>query len=156
MSKFFKYLKVRNIDVLIYRMDEPVQVAFPRMQYLLQSKKMPDGKLNYFMEDDGRFVHRSLVYGKLNVLKLVGKSGPAIGNCVTSEAYRGQSIYPFVINNIASKLLLKKKVSEVFIIVNSDNIASIRGIEKAGFELFAKVKAKRFLAFYFNKKIQKA
>lgn len=156
MKKIRKYLRIVKIDVLVYRMTEPVERIFPRVPYELKSDKLPDGKTKYSMEDDGNFVHKSIVFGKLNVLKLLGKSGPAIGDCATSESYRGQSIYPYVINKIASKLLDKKKAKEVFIIVNSDNASSIRGIEKAGFERFASIKAKRFLVFYFDKDIKKA
>jgi hypothetical protein len=42
---------------------------------------------------------------------------------------------------------------EVFIIVNTDNKSSVRGIEKAGFKLHSKIQAKRFLLFYFNLKM---
>ena len=78
------------------------------------------------------------------------KKGPAIGECFTNEEFKGNSIYPFVINHIAKEEILKNKQKEVFIIVNSDNISSIKGIEKAGFELYTKIKANRFLFFHYN------
>ncbi len=84
------------------------------------------------------------------MLRLKYKKGPAIVECFTNEEFKGNSIYPFVINHIAKEEILKNKQKEVFIIVNSDNISSIKGIEKAGFELYTKIKANRFLFFHYN------
>lgn len=154
MKKAFKYLRIVKVDIFVYRMDEPVRLDFGPTGFELQSKKTVHGRIRYFMDDNGKFVHSSEVFPRLNVLKLIKKSGPAIGNCVTSEAYRGKSIYPNVINRIASNLLLNENSGEVFIIVNRDNTPSVRGIEKAGFSLYAKIKARRFLVFYFDKTIE--
>ena len=154
MKKLRKYFRVVNIDVRIYRMTQTVSIDLAQVEYELQTKPLPDGKTRYFMHDQEKFVHSSDVFPKLNILKLLGKSGPAIGDCVTSPAYRGKSIYPLVINRVAAKLL-DDGFKEVFILVNSDNISSIRGIEKAGFKLFATIKAKRFLLFYFDKTVKR-
>ena len=135
-------------------MVEPTAVPIPDIPYAIEIKKA-DGKTKYEILDNGRFVHESFVFPKLHLLKILGKTGPAIGQCATSEKYRGQAIYPFVINRIANEILADKAADEVFIIVNSDNIPSIRGIEKAGFSLYAKVTAKRFLLFYFDKHVIK-
>jgi predicted acetyltransferase len=152
MKKLFRYFRVKSIDILVYSMKQPTFAAFPEIPYELKSAQV-EGKTKFYMEDNGKFVHCSWLFPKLNVLKIIGKSGPAIGECVTATDYRGKSIYPYVINRIANELLAGKKASEVFIIVNSDNTASINGIEKAGFTLEAKVTAKRFLLFYFGKEI---
>lgn len=149
MNKLKRLFKVVSIEVRVYRMTQAPalleELPFPVTQ--------SGGKdVCYELLDQGQFVHRSFLYHRLRVLSLLGKVGPAIGNCVTSEAYRGQSIYPKMIARIAADAL-SRGVKEVFIIVNTDNVASIRGIEKAGFELFATVKAKRFLLFYFDKTI---
>lgn len=154
MKKLLRYFKVKAIDVLVYRMVEPTAVPIPEIPYTITIKNT-DGKTKYEILDNGKFVHESFVFQKLHLLKILGKTGPAIGQCATSENYRGQAIYPFVINRIASEILSGKTAREVFIIVNSDNIPSIRGIEKAGFNLYAKIKAKRFLLFYFDKHVSK-
>lgn len=156
MKRVLKYFRLLAIDVHVYSMRIPVEVAFPEMKYVLKTENLNNGTTRYFMNDQGEFVHQSFLYPKLHLLKLLGKTGPAIGNCATNENYRGHSIYPFVINHIATGLLSENKAKEVFIIVNSNNIASIKGIEKAGFSFHSKVKAKRFLLFYFDKEITKA
>ena len=151
MKKIARQFRTINIDVLVYRMaavppESPGELPFDVAQTNNANKTC------YSITDNGKFVHRSFLYDKVNLLKLLGKRGPAIGNCVTDNAYRGQSIYPKMIYRIATEQLKNGK-NEVFIIVNADNTASIRGIEKAGFEMYASVKAKRFLMFYFDKQI---
>jgi RimJ/RimL family protein N-acetyltransferase len=153
MKKLIRYIRIVPIDVLVYRMTKAPAVLLGALPFEVDEIQLA-GKVAYTIHDDERFVHRSFVYEKVHLLKLLGKHGPAIGNCVTSQNYRGQSIYPKMIQRIATHLL-SHDTQEVFIIVNSDNTASIRGIEKAGFELYASVKAKRFLLFYFDKKINR-
>ena len=66
--------------------------------------------------------------------------------------YRGRSIYPQVINKIAFETL-NKGIEDVFIVVNNNNIPSIKGIERAGFSKFAAIKGRRWLWFYLKKQI---
>lgn len=152
MHKLKRLFKTVSIDVRVYRMTQSPasleELPFP------VTRAANGSDVCYEVFDHDTFVHRSFLYRRLRVLSLLGKVGPAIGNCVTSEAYRGQSIYPKMIARIAADTLAAG-VKEVFIIVNSDNVASIRGIEKAGFDLFATIKAKRFLLFYRDKTITK-
>ncbi len=153
MKKLLRYGRVVPIDALVYRM---TRIAAPDLADLPYEVSQTPGsqKTGFTIYDQGKFVHQSFLYDRVRLLKLLGKRGPAIGNCVTDAAYRGQSIYPKMIRRIATEQLRKGK-SEVFIIVNADNAASIRGIEKAGFELYAAVKASRFLLFYFDKQIKR-
>jgi len=154
IKKFRKHLKVVSIDILVYHMRTQDLTVFPNPGFAVESGIAGETKKEYFIKDDGSYIHKSFVFNKLHVLKLIGKTGPAIGDCVTVPAYKGRSIYPFVINHLAGEMLRKKESEEVFIIVNSNNASSIRGIEKAGFKLFKKIKAKRFLLFYFDVKIE--
>lgn len=149
IRKFRKYLKIANIDILIYSMKEADLVALPDIGFSIQTD-IAAGKKRYFIMDGPTLVHQSFVFEKLNVLKLIGKKGPAIGDCMTMTAYKGRSIYPYVINRMACEMLTVQAIPEVFIIVNSDNISSIRGIEKAGFKHKTGIRAKRFLLFYFD------
>ena len=87
------------------------------------------------------------------MLKLIKKSGPTIGDCYTRPDYRGKSIFPFVLNYITKEIFAEDKKKEVFMIVNQDNLSSIKGIEKAGFRKCASIQTKRWLWFYFDKNI---
>lgn len=119
---------------------------------VIKKKKTPN-KTKYKIIENEVLIHESAVYKKLFFLRIINKVGPAIGDCFTNPDYRGKSIYPLMLNKISKELLFQKKYREVFVIVDHDNINSIKGIEKAGFKLFSKIKTTRFLFFYLNTKI---
>jgi hypothetical protein len=154
INKYLKYLKIVTIDAQVYRMTEANLIQPLYLDYDIQSEILPKGKKKYFITENGVLVHSSSLYDKLNILRLIKKNGPAIGDCFTNPDYRGKSIYPFVISYISNKVLIENKIMEVYIIVNSDNRSSIRGIEKAGFKKFVSIKARRWLFFYFYKNIK--
>ena len=154
IKKFQKYLKLVTIDVIIYRMIVVNIIQLPDLGLDIQAETLPKGKKKYFITENGVSVHSSFLYNTLHILKLIQKKGPAIGDCFTNPDFRGKSIYPFVISYISNEVLIKNKISEVFIIVNSENRSSIRGIEKAGFKKYSSIKAKRWLFFYFDKNIK--
>lgn len=153
INKIRNRFRLVTIDVIIYRMIEVNIIQLPDLGFDIQTEMLPKGKKKYFITENGVSVHNSLLFNKLNILKLIQKKGPAIGDCFTNPDFRGKSIYPFVISHISNETLIENKIKEVFIIVNSDNRSSIRGIEKAGFEKVASIKARRWLLFYFKKEI---
>jgi RimJ/RimL family protein N-acetyltransferase len=152
-NRYLKYFKIVTIDVIVYRIAKENILPFPDLDFDIQTEILPKGSKKYFIKENEVLVHSSSLFNKLNILRLIQKKGPAIGDCFTNPDYRGKSIYPFVINFIAKELLEENRIKEVFIIVNRDNIKSIRGIEKAGFNKFYSIKATRWLYFYFNKNI---
>ncbi len=151
IKKIKPYLKIKRIDVLIYYMTPEFFISFPSLDYQIDKQVIDSNKTKFSITVDKICIHKSFLFKKLNILRLIHKKGPTIGDCVTIPEFKGKSIYPFVINYIAKEVL--KETNEVFIIVNSDNMSSIRGIEKAGFKLYTKIQAKRFLLFYFNLKL---
>src|SRR5687768_13294270 len=112
MKRYLKYLRVKSIDILVFRMTAPVDVGLPQIGFSIVEGSLP-GKKSFSISDGGAFVHNSFLFDKVHVLRLIGKKGPVIGDCVTSPKYRGRSIYPFVINKIAQDVL-RGGVSEVF------------------------------------------
>lgn len=150
-KKIKRYLKVKQIDVSIYYLtNQDDIIVLPNIEYEIEQQIISKGVKKYYINFDGNFVHHSFLYKQKSVLKVIGKRGPLIGDCVTHSNQRGKSIYPFVINYIAKEVLSEKKYKEVFVLVANKNSSSIRGIEKAGFKLHTKIKAKRFLFFYYN------
>lgn len=150
--KLLKYLKVIDIDVLIYSMTKETILQFPKLDYTIQSEVVNENKKKYFIQIEDKIIHQSTLFKSIFLLQLIQKKGPAIGECFTKEEFKGKSIYPFVINHIAREEILKNNQTEVFIIVNRDNSSSIRGIEKAGFRIHTKIKANRFLFFHYHVK----
>jgi len=153
IRKLKKYLRVVPLDICVYVAAPDGFTAFPEVGYTLEMQPLSDGRTLFFIDDNGRRVHHSSLFPALHVLRLIGKRGPAIGDCATIPQYKGKSIYPFVINRIALEQFAAG-IPEVFMIVNRDNRASVRGIEKAGFKLRATLRGKRFMLWYFGIKKQ--
>lgn len=151
MKKIFRKFHIINIDVFIYVMDDYLPLDVPNFKYEIV-KKREKNKWFYSISEDDRIIHRSYLFDNVFLLKSINKNGPVIGNCFTDKEYRGQSIYPYVLNKIAKEVLINN-TKEIFVIVNADNLSSIRGIEKAGFSILASIKAKRWLWFYLKRKI---
>lgn len=104
------------------------------------------GFVGYYAYKDGVCVHRSWVFErKMQIHSLVTE--PLLENqvyiawCETAAFARGLGIYPQVLSRIVQDYSDK----QIFIAVNKNNAASIRGIEKAGFELCRAYRIKRIL-----------
>lgn len=154
-NKIIKLIKLVEIDVYVYYMNKYQSFDKPTFNHEIKKEIIKDNVISYSIKKDNCLVHESFLYKKVFLLRVINERGPVIGNCFTNPQYRGQSIYPTVLNYIAKDLLLENKVNQLFVIVNKNNIPSINGIEKAGFEQFAAIKAKRWLFFYFEKTIMK-
>lgn len=104
------------------------------------------------IEIEGKLIHRSRVFHKSHLLTSFHFPKPflVIGDCLTDSNYRGMGIYPKTIQYIATSYSSDK---HVFILVSNDNIPSIKGIEKAGFQFLVRLKGFRFLGFYLKKEI---
>ena len=154
MKLLHKYGKIYDIHIRIYSIREQVALKLPELEYELKKYTVDSNKTNYFIQDKDTIIHQATVFNYLNVLRLINKKGPAIGDCYTHPDYRGKSIYPRVINKVSNELLASGKHDELFIIVNDNNTSSIIGIEKAGYQLKVEIISKKFLLFYFNTKIK--
>ncbi|MDR6846433.1 hypothetical protein [Flavobacterium granuli] len=149
---FKKYFRIVLIDVLVYRISSPTHFLTAK-RYTIEKQKISINKIKYYIEENNKIIHSSCLFMSLHILKLIHKKGPAIGDCFTNNEHRGKSIYPFVINSIANEIISENGSSEIFILVDSNNFNSIRGIEKAGYVLHSKIVTKRFLFFYFKTKV---
>lgn len=150
INKIIKLLKPVSIDVLIYRMTIQDYKEFENLNYKIEKRIISKNKKQFFIIDNDKVIHKSNLFKKVFLLKIIHKKGPVIGDCMTINEYKGKSIYPFVINYIAYQELVHNNKKEIFVIVNKENISSIKGIEKAGYKLYAKINAKRFLLFYYD------
>lgn len=81
---------------------------------------------------------------KCPFLRFLPRNVVHIGPCMTPPEHRGNGYYPLLIKHIAS---LYRGV-DCYMFVHESNIASIKGIEKAGFERIGT--CKKFLNFYFQ------
>lgn len=66
-------------------------------------------------------------------------------NAITVKAARGRGLYPNIIRHMA-KVLMNSGIDEAFIDVDPDNIASRRGLEKAGCKYIVLVRVKKMFS----------
>ena len=105
-------------------------------------------KLYYISSPSGKIMHTSYVLPKCLKFSFFNKGDYCIGPCVTYPEFRGRGIYPTVLNLICQSDNYPDD-TVFYIIVSDTNTPSVRGIEKAGFELCGKVRKTRFLKRYF-------
>ena len=63
----------------------------------------------------------------------MGQKDISIGPCWTHKNYRGQYLYPYVITEIINKFVNKK--NHAWMKCDKNNIASQKGILRAGFKI---------------------
>lgn len=86
---------------------------------------------------DGELAHVSWVLRRADHQRLpfahlrLGADEAELGNCVTLPRFRGRALYPFAIRALSGQLF-EAGVRRVFLVTARGNVASVRGIEKAG------------------------
>jgi len=94
-------------------------------------------------------VHTSCLYTYSATLTALKLNGVLIGDCFTNSTYRGQSVYPKMLQFIAKE----NKGHSVYVFVSPFNQPSIAGIEKAGAKKWCHFKAEKILLLFFSKRI---
>ena len=99
-----------------------------------------DNDILFLVHDKDSLVHTTFAQFKSKYKNILGEADtvPLLGNCWTSEKYRGKGIYPYILA-YSCNYLRNEGFSRVIITCDPTNIASIRGIEKAGFSLVKKI-----------------
>ncbi len=156
LKKIYHQLKLRRIDTLVY--------AFNLLKDTIPVIQTPPGltterteKVNQTLFAglmDGNAVSKNYVYKKNLLSRQLGYTRmPLIGGCSTIEAYRGRGIYPFMLTQILQWHKNHITQPDIAIFVAPDNIASIKGIEKAGFRFVEHVTIYRLLGMCIYKKV---
>jgi ribosomal protein S18 acetylase RimI-like enzyme len=130
---------------------------FQSAEYLATFKKfLSQGDCGFYAYIDDQCIHRSWLVNS-GIIKphwsleySLKPKQSYIHYCETSEAARGMGVYPEVLKYIR----MNYKLADSFLInVESNNIPSIKGIEKAGFEKVREVKVRIFAGIKFNRTI---
>lgn len=100
----------------------------------------------YVCRQNGELAHTAYVIPKCSKFPFLTGDDYEIGPCLTYPAYRGKGIYPTVLRYICSSVGSEKTC--FYMIVDSGNGSSIRGIEKAGFEKCGSVKVSKLTKSY--------
>ena len=84
----------------------------------------------YTLAEDGTITHTSYLVRKNFKFPFMNSTDYHIGPCFTHPDYRGQNIYPSVLNFIGQCI---SNESRIFMLVHPTNKSSIQGVIKAGF-----------------------
>lgn len=126
--------------------------TFVRIYFQLMT--LGKARLVYAVNETGEAIHTSYVVPKCFKFSFMNKNDYIIGPCYTNPDYRGLGIYPNVLRYITSKT---GNCNTIFYMsVDESNLPSIKGIEKAGFDLVGKINKTRVLKrYYLNNKGEK-
>lgn len=89
--------------------------------------------LEYQLWRDNKIVSKAEVVSWIPQFPFMPKNGLHVGPCVTMKEERGRGYYPYLLSEIVADNATK----DCYMIVSPNNLSSIRGVEKAGFEPFA-------------------
>ena len=103
----------------------------------------------FFVADGGNLMHTSYVVPRCVKFPFMGNGDYEIGPCFTYPQYRGKGIYPSVLKAICN--CVGDENTTFYMIVDENNIASIKGIEKAGFQKCGIVEVAKFTKRYLLK-----
>lgn len=92
-------------------------------------------KMCYALYSKNELIHVSYLYTNVFINYLFGYKGYlVIGDCFTKSEYRGKGLYPKMLKFIANE-----NNKNIVIYVSATNNDSIKGIEKAGFQIEKKL-----------------
>lgn len=89
--------------------------------------------LEYQLWRDDKLLSKAEVITWLPVFCFMPKKGIHIGPCRTVPEERGKGYYPYLLRQIINR----DPTQDYYMIVNDNNLSSIKGVEKAGFRRFA-------------------
>lgn len=111
-----------------------------------------DGMMFAVTDDNGQVASYGFVLFDSFYKRILGedRATPMISNCFTNQQYRGKGLYPKLIH-AACISLASRGFERAIITCSTENPASIRGIEKAGFRrvktLYCLVLVMRWIAW---------
>ncbi len=100
----------------------------------------------YYVADADDLMHTSYVVPQCSKFPFLGKNDYEIGPCFTYPQYRGKGIYPNVLRHICNSL--GNSDTSFYMIVDDANIASVKGIEKAGFKKYGVIEVTKYTKRY--------
>lgn len=121
------------------------------VRFYFQLMSFGKAKILYVQDDAGELVHTSYIVPRCYKFSFLKMSDYEIGPCYTYPKYRGKGIYPSMLSFICKNI--GNTQTTFYMIVDSENLASVRGIEKAGFELCGTVRRTRVLKRYLREKL---
>lgn len=142
--------KPEDVDLILGFADYPNKIAIRRyVQYHFDS----GGEL-FLAFNEGKLAHLCWLFYHPGFKEQwahihLKKDEAHIASAHTDSEFRGQNIYPAVLQHIL-KYVAEKNIRCVYITSSPKNIASVRGIEKAGFSKVGEIHGLKFFGKKFN------
>lgn len=118
-------------------------------KYILWNPIICPGSFTYRIYEHGnrgKIIHESYVIHKCYKFPFLLGNDIEIGPCYTQEEWRGRGIYAYVLNKINIRELSARDKS--YMIIDSKNISSIKGVKKAGYVKNSEVGKSRIFRIY--------
>lgn len=100
----------------------------------------------YDSKEQRIILHESYVIRRCYKFPFLTGGSIEIGPCATNKKWRGRGIYPSVLKAIVQTELSGNDMA--FMIIDSENKASIKGVTKAGFKRVSEVTKSKYLKIY--------
>lgn len=169
LKKLLRRLLPARLDEFLYEIsaEEALKWENPDLEVRHHTIQNPTGvpsldrrlsrlKECYIVTAEGQMAHLSWLHWSVRLPRQCGFDGsvPVIGDCYTSEQFRGKSIYPRVLRYIARDVASRAGTS-VYVLVSPANLPSVRGLEKAGFRRLGRLRGTRFAGLLLGRKVER-
>lgn len=111
-----------------------VKVLLQNIINVLLCKKDKGLFIEYDLIKNGIIISKAVLISKISLYEFLPKNGIHLGFCETLYRERGKGFYPLLLKYIQND----NPSLHLYMIVDCNNMASIKGIEKAGFVRYAK------------------
>lgn len=143
-SRWTDDVKIHNLSngIRIYRGENiSIKTVLLRLYFRVISKGTA---FIYYIVEEDRILHYSYVIGKCFKFPFLKKGDCVIGPCFTEEKSRGKGLYPKTLSTI----VYNNDFNNYYMIVHKNNLSSIRGICKAGFDMVNDIEKTKILKIY--------
>lgn len=166
-------LRPRHMNKLLYLSKESPKICPHRLPSSVSIKsfsmEQPSGvdeidrrltahRIAYVVFYGGEIVHENWISFDTPLPSQFGFDSqvPVVGYVFTKPQYRGKGICPYALSYLLNDMIDRNISRKAYTIVSPTNSASIRAVEKSGFELIAQLKGLRILgALLINKSMIK-
>lgn len=120
------------------------------VRFYFQLMTFGKARVFYVRDEKGNLMHTSYLVPKCFKFPFMKKNDYEIGPCYTYNDYRGKGIYPEVIRYITQNVGNSETI--FYMVVDSENTPSIRGVLKAGFVHCGSIRKSRIFKRYYREK----
>lgn len=152
------YLSKKSPKICPHRLPSSVSIKCFSMEHSSGldgiDKRLTEQRLAYVVFNGGEIIHENWITFDALLPSQFGFDPriPVVGYGYTAPEYRGKGVCPYALSYILNDMIDRNISHKAYTIVSPTNSASIRAVEKGGFELIAQLKGLRILGGLFINK----